>query len=121
MHSVIQLKVTDRKFGGVDVIVQGIEFGLVETAVHSNFGVEPLECIEILSLKCVIKRLTEIEIFQVLAGDWRRGKSHGQGKSNEPSSRSHRFTIPPSQLQCCRSAVQRLSVRPSSVSLPCGR
>ena len=85
VHAVVELEVADRKFGVVDVIVQRIEFGLVETAIHRELGVEPLECIEKLSLVGVIERLAEIEVLQVAARRWKGGKSQGQTESDEPA------------------------------------
>ena len=63
VHAVVELEVADREFGAVDVIVQRIESGLVETVVLGELGVEPLERIEILSLVGVIERLAEIEVL----------------------------------------------------------
>jgi hypothetical protein len=85
VHAVVELKVTDREFGVVNVIVQRIEFRLVETAVQGNLGVESLERIEIPSLKGVIERLAEIEVPQVAACRRTGSKSQGQAKSDELS------------------------------------
>src|SRR5260370_11755990 len=65
VHAIVELKVADREFGIVDVIVKRIEFGFVQNVVLGEFGVEPLECIEILTLVCVVERLAEIEVLQV--------------------------------------------------------
>ena len=54
--------------GGAGVIVKRIEMGFVQNVVLGEFGVEPLECIEILSLIGVIERLAKIEVPQVTAG-----------------------------------------------------
>src|SRR5207253_3184667 len=88
------LEVADRKFGVVDVIVKSIEFGFVQNVVLGEFGVEPLECVEILSLVSVIERLAEIGVPQVAARDRTGSKSQGQGESDELASRSHRLPIP---------------------------
>jgi hypothetical protein len=42
-----------------------------------EFGVEPLECIEILPLVSVIERFAKIEVPQVAAGGRTDGKSQG--------------------------------------------
>jgi len=73
MHAVIEFEIADRKFGAIDVVVQSVEFGLVQTAIHDEFRVEPLECIEILPLIGVIKRFAEKEISQF----WGRSLSFG--------------------------------------------
>ena len=78
MHAVVELKVSDGKFGVADVIVQRIEFGLIEPAIHCKFGVEPLECLEILPLQGVIERLTEVEVLQVTGRSRKGGKSQGK-------------------------------------------
>ena len=70
MHTVVELEVADGEFGVIDVIVERIEFGLVETAILRDLSVEPLDCIEELSLEGTIKRLAEKEIPQVSASDW---------------------------------------------------
>ena len=75
VHAVVELEVADREFGVVDVIVQRIEFGLVETAVHGELGVEPLERIEELSLLRVVERLAEIEVVQRLVARATAGRS----------------------------------------------
>src|SRR5439155_21629247 len=75
VHAVVELEVAYREFGVVDVIVQRIEFGLVKTAVQGELGVEPLECIEILSLEGMIERLAEIEVPQIAARRRKGGKS----------------------------------------------
>src|SRR5213595_3590974 len=62
VHAVVEFEVADREFGVIDVVMQRVEFGLVKTVVHAEFGVEPLNCIEILALEGVIKRLAEIEV-----------------------------------------------------------
>jgi hypothetical protein len=85
VHAVVELEVADREFGVVNVIVQSIEFRMVETAVQGNLGVESLERIEIPSLPGVIERLAEIEVPQVAACGRTGGKSQGQAKSDEPS------------------------------------
>ncbi len=94
VHAVVELEVADRKFGVVDVIVKSIEFGFVQNVVLGEFGVEPLECVEILSLVSVIERLAEIGVPQVAARDRTGSKSQGQGESDELASRSHRLPIP---------------------------
>src|SRR5262249_30864762 len=65
VHAVVQFEVADRKLGVADVIVESIECGLVDSSMQRDLGIEPLECIEILSLVGAIERLSEIEIFQV--------------------------------------------------------
>jgi hypothetical protein len=47
-------------------MVKRIEFGLVQTVVLGKFGVEPLDCLKILSLVGVIERLAEKEVFYVV-------------------------------------------------------
>ena len=94
VHSIIELKVADREFRVVDVIVKRIEFGFVQNVVLGELGVEALECVEILSLVGVIERLAEIEVSQVAAGSRRDGKSQRQDESDELASRSHRLPIP---------------------------
>jgi hypothetical protein len=59
------------------VIVKRIEFGFVQNMVLGELGVEPLECIEILSLVGVIERLAEIEVPQVAARDRTGSKPQG--------------------------------------------
>jgi len=54
-----------------------VECGLVESVVHGELGVEPLECIEILSLVGVIERLAEIGVPQVVARGRASGESQG--------------------------------------------
>jgi len=46
--------------------VKRIEFGLVQPMVLGKFGIEPLDCLEILSLVGVIERLAEKEILQIV-------------------------------------------------------
>jgi hypothetical protein len=75
VHAVVELEVADRELGVVDVKMKRVECGLVESVVHGELGIEPLECIEILSLVSVIKRLAEIEVFQVTARGWTGGKA----------------------------------------------
>src|SRR6266702_4986522 len=94
VHAIVELKVADREFGVVDVIVKRIEFGFVQNVVLGEFGVEPLECVEILSLVSVIERLAEIGVPQVAARDRTGSKSQGQGESDELASRSRRLPIP---------------------------
>src|SRR6267378_7510495 len=94
VHAIVELEVADLKFGVVDVIVKRIEFGFVQNVVLGEFGVEPLECVEILSLVSVIERLAEIGVPQVAARDRTGSKSQGQGESDESSSRSHRLPFP---------------------------
>jgi len=59
------------------VIVKRIKCGFVQNAVLGELGVEPLECIEILSLVGVIERLAEIEVPQVAA----RGRMDGKSRA----------------------------------------
>src|SRR4029077_2174327 len=98
MHAIVELEVADREFGVVNVIVKRIEFGFVQNVVLGEFGVEPLECVEILSLVSVIERLAEIGVPQVAARDRTGGKSQGQGECDELASRSHRLPIPKGDL-----------------------
>ena len=77
VHAVIELEVADREFGVVDVKMKRVECGLVESVIHGELGVEPLECIEILSLVGVIERLAEIEVPHVAARGRTGGKSQG--------------------------------------------
>jgi hypothetical protein len=77
VHAIVELEVAYRKFGVVDVIVKRIELGLVQNVVLGELGVEPLECIEILSLVGVIERLTEIEVLHVAARDRTSSKPQG--------------------------------------------
>src|SRR5690348_11426474 len=94
VHAVVELKVADREFGIVDVIVKRIEFGFVQNVVLGEFAVEPLECVEILPLVSVIERLAEIEVLQVAARGRTGSKPQGQGESDELASRSHRLPVP---------------------------
>src|SRR5258708_37085567 len=94
VHAIVELKVADREFGVVDVIVKRIKFGFVQNVVLGELGVEPLECIEILSLVGVIERLAEIEVPQVAARGRTGGKSQGEAESDELASRSHRLPFP---------------------------
>src|SRR5215467_16140848 len=71
-----------------------VECGLVESVVHAELGVEPLDCIEILSFVGVIERFAEIEVPQVASRGRISGKSHGQAQSDELANRSHRLPIP---------------------------
>src|SRR5438270_8219191 len=102
VHAVVEFKVADREFGVIDVVMQRVEFGLVKTVVHAELGIEPLDCIEILSLEGVIERFAEIEVSQVrrrssglgtngsrwsitrnvAAGGRTMGESHGQAESD---------------------------------------
>src|SRR5207247_10486133 len=75
VHAIVELEVTDREFGVVDVIVKRIELGFVQNVVLGELGVEPLECIEILPLVSVIERLAKIEVPQVAPGGRTDGKS----------------------------------------------
>jgi hypothetical protein len=75
VHAIVELEVANREFGVVDVIVKRIELGFVQNVVLGELGVEPLECIEILSLVGVIERLAKIEVPQVAARGRRDGKS----------------------------------------------
>jgi hypothetical protein len=77
VHAIVELEVADREFGVVDVIVKRIEFGFVQNVVLGELGVEPLECIEILSLVGVIERLAEMEVPHVAARGRTGGKSQG--------------------------------------------
>ena len=121
VHAVVELEVADREFGVVDVIVQRIEFGLVETVVHGEFGVEPLDCIEELSLVGVIERLAEIEVPQV------SGPSAGRAASTRarPSPISRRAARidyhSPSAIGVLPEPIRPVSVPPALASLPCGR
>src|SRR5260370_40347341 len=81
VHAIVELEVADRKFGVVDGIVKRIEFGFVQNVVLRELRVEPLECIEILSLVGGIERLAEIGVPQVAARDRTGSKSQGQGGS----------------------------------------
>src|SRR5947207_7131140 len=94
VHAVVELKVADREFGVVDVIVKRIELGFVQNVVLGELGVEPSECIKILSLVGVIERLAEIEVPQVAARGRTGGKSQGQAESDKLASRSHRLPFP---------------------------
>src|SRR5439155_17746013 len=94
VHAVVELEIADGEFGVVDVIVQRIESGLVETVVHSELSVEPLDCIEEPSLQGLIERLAEIEIPQVAAHRWTDGKYQGKTESDQPASHSHRSPFP---------------------------
>ena len=62
VHAVVELEIADREFGLVDVIVKRIESGFVQTVVLCEFGVEPLDCFEILALVGVIERFVEKEV-----------------------------------------------------------
>jgi hypothetical protein len=70
MHPVVPFAVTDREFRPVDVVVQRVEARLVEPAVLREFRVQPLQCVEILALIGVKKRLTEVEILQTIGQAW---------------------------------------------------
>jgi hypothetical protein len=50
--------------------VQRVEARLVEPAVLREFRVQPLQCVEILALIGVKKRLTEVEILQTIGQAW---------------------------------------------------
>jgi hypothetical protein len=63
----MEFEVAHREFGVVDVKVQGIAFGLIESAMHAELGIEPLECLEVIPLEGVIERLTVKEVSQVAA------------------------------------------------------
>ena len=78
VHAVVEFEIADREFGVVDVIVKRIESGLIETVIHAEFGIEPLDCIEILALVGVIERFTEKQVLHVLQ---RRHQPDGTGKS----------------------------------------
>ncbi len=81
VHAVVELEVADRELGVVDVVVKRIESGLVETAVLRELGVEPLECIEELSLVSVIERLAEIEVPEVFPEGRRDCESQSQAET----------------------------------------
>src|SRR5690242_12132791 len=84
VHSVIELEITNGEFGIIDVIVESIEFRLVQVVVLSEFGVESLDCFEILSLVGVIERFAKEDILDVgIASKGRMGgKSQRQAESN---------------------------------------
>src|SRR5258708_19942880 len=65
VHAIVELEVADRKFGVVDVIVKRIEFGFVQNAVLGEFGVEPLQCVEILSFESLIESLADLGVPHV--------------------------------------------------------
>jgi hypothetical protein len=95
VHAVVELEVTDRKLGVVEVMVKRIESGLVETAVLGELGVESLKCIEKLPLVGVIERLAEVGVLQIGADDRTGCKSRDQDKSDHcvPGS-YHQITSP---------------------------
>jgi len=66
VHAVVELEIADREFGLVDAIVKRIELGLVQAVVLGEFSVEPLDCLEKLTLVGVIERLAEKEVSQVV-------------------------------------------------------
>jgi len=77
VHAIVELEVADREFGVVDVIVKRIKCGFVQSVVLGELGVEPLECIEIVSLLGMIERLAEKEVSHVAARGRMDGKSQG--------------------------------------------
>jgi hypothetical protein len=77
VHPVVELKIADREFGVVDVIVKRIECRFIQTMVLGKFGVEPLDCLEILTLVRVIERLAEKEVPRVATQGRTGGKSQG--------------------------------------------
>ena len=91
---VVELEISDREFGVVDVKVKRVQAGLVESVIHHQLGVEPLDCIEELSLVGVKQRFAEIQVFQV-NGRGRGDESQDQAKCDEPAWRLHRITTPP--------------------------
>ncbi len=81
MHPVTQLEVAERKLRVDHVIVQRIEFRLVEAGVLVDFGVEALQRLEVVPLVRVIERLAEVEILQLFAITWTRCQT---GDQQEP-------------------------------------
>ncbi len=81
MHPVTQLEVAERKLRVDHVIVQRIEFRLVEAGVLVDFGVEALQRLEVVPLVRVIERLAEVEILQLFAISWTRCQT---GDQQEP-------------------------------------
>ena len=84
VHAVVELEVADGELGVVDVKVKRVESGLVESVIHRQLRVEPLDCIEELSLVARGQRLAEIQVFQV-NGRGRGGESQDQTKCDEPA------------------------------------
>src|SRR5882762_142086 len=74
--------------------LQRLDTELAQNVVLGEFGVEPLECIEILTLVCVVECLAEIEVLQVAARGRTGSKSQDQNESDELASRSHGLPIP---------------------------
>ena len=105
VHAVVEFEIADREFGLVDVIVKRIESGFVQTVVLCQFGVEPLDCFEILALVGVIERFVEKEIVLLrslpslsspastgLAA--RASTRPSQAESDYAANRSHRLQLP---------------------------
>ena len=66
MHPIAQLEVTQRKARIVNVVIKSVELWFVEPVMLFYFGVESLERLKIEPLVRVIKRLTEVKVFQFL-------------------------------------------------------
>ena len=67
MHAVTQLEIAERKLRVVHVVEKGVELGLVEPVVLADFGIEPLQRLEVIALVRVIERLAEVQILQLFA------------------------------------------------------
>ena len=81
MHAVPQLEIAERKFRVDHVVIERIEFGLVEAGMLADFGIEPLQRLEVIALVRVIERLAEVEILQLFALTWTRCQT---GDQQEP-------------------------------------
>ena len=68
VHAVVEFEIAHREFSLVDVIVKRIQSGLIQTVVLCQFGVQPLDCFEILALVGVIERFVEKEVLLAPSG-----------------------------------------------------
>src|SRR5262249_61075670 len=59
--------------------------------VLGKFGVEPLDCVEILALMSVIERLAEKEVPQIVTQGRMGSESHDEVESDECARHSHRL------------------------------
>ena len=64
VHSVGQLEVAYGEIGLVDLIVQWVQFRVVETIELPEFGVQAADGVEIVALRCLVVGLTQIEILR---------------------------------------------------------
>jgi len=65
VHAVVELEVADREVRVIDVMVEGVQLGLVDRAVLGDLDIEAFERLEVALLVGVVERLSEVEILEV--------------------------------------------------------